>query len=188
MANVRRGIRRVVTGQSPGQRARVVSDGPVPNVHQFGEDGPVIFEIWKTFNTPERLGHGSEEPAAGPMLIVPPARGHVFRISDIPPDPPGGSTAADALELFSAMGAPEAATHEEGGEPKGGLMHRTQSIDYGIVLDGEITLVVDDDEVHLKVGDVVIQRGSNHAWSNRSGKPCRMAFFMVDALYPEKGK
>jgi hypothetical protein len=180
-----RGIRRIVTGQAPGSRARIVSDGPVPNVHSFGEGGPVVFEIWKTFATPERLGYQIAEPASGPMSLMPPKGGHVFRISDIPPDPQGGSDISDAVELFEAMGAAEAATHRSEDRHRGGVMHRTATLDYGIVLEGEINLVVDDDEVLLKAGDVIIQRGSNHAWSNRSGKPCRMAFFMTDAVYPD---
>ena len=63
------------------------------------------------------------------------------------------------------------------------LMHRTETVDYGIVIEGELTLVLDDAEVHLKVGSVVIQRGTNHAWANRSGKPCRMLFVLVDGAY-----
>ena len=63
------------------------------------------------------------------------------------------------------------------------LMHRTESIDYGIVIAGEMTLVLDDGEVLLKPGSVVVQRGTNHAWANRSGRPCRMLFVLVDGAY-----
>jgi len=62
-------------------------------------------------------------------------------------------------------------------------MHRTESIDYGVVIDGEMTLVLDDSEVLLKPGSVVIQRGTNHAWANRSGRPCRMLFVLIDGAY-----
>lgn len=62
-------------------------------------------------------------------------------------------------------------------------MHRTESVDYGIVIEGELTLVLDDSEVLLKPGSVVIQRGTNHAWANRSGRPCRMLFILVDGCY-----
>ncbi|MNY58928.1 Cupin domain protein [compost metagenome] len=62
-------------------------------------------------------------------------------------------------------------------------MHRTESVDYGIVIEGELTLVLDDSEVQLKPGSVVVQRGSNHAWANRSGQPCRMLFVLVDGAY-----
>jgi uncharacterized cupin superfamily protein len=62
-------------------------------------------------------------------------------------------------------------------------MHRTETVDYGIVIDGELTLVLDDSEVQLKPRSVVVQRGTNHAWANRSGKPCRMLFILVDGRY-----
>ena len=63
------------------------------------------------------------------------------------------------------------------------LMHRTETVDYGIVISGEMTLVLDKGERLLRAGDVVIQRGTNHAWANRSGKPCRMLFVLVDGRY-----
>ena len=63
------------------------------------------------------------------------------------------------------------------------MMHRTETIDYAVVLDGEITLLLDDVDVQLKTGDVVIQRGTNHAWSNRSGKPCRMLYILIDGRF-----
>jgi hypothetical protein len=178
-------IRRVVTGQAPGRPARVVSDGLVPNVHRFGEGGAVVVDIWKTFSTPSKLGAGHEEPAGGPMSLIPPQGGHVFRISEMPPDPPGGTDPAAAAALFAQMGAAQASTHGSSDAGRGGLMHRTESLDYGIVLEGEITLVLDMEEVLLQAGDVVIQRGSNHGWSNRSGKMCRMAFFMSAASFPD---
>jgi quercetin dioxygenase-like cupin family protein len=59
-------------------------------------------------------------------------------------------------------------------------MHRTKTVDYGIVLSGEVYLVLDKQETLLKAGDVVVQRGTNHAWANRSSEPCRMAFILVD--------
>lgn len=68
-------------------------------------------------------------------------------------------------------------------------MHRTQSIDYGIVLEGEMTMELDGGSVtHLKAGDVVVQRGTNHLWHNVSDKPCRMAFILIDAKPVEAGR
>jgi len=60
-------------------------------------------------------------------------------------------------------------------------MHRTRSIDYAIIMEGEIDMLLDDSDVHLKAGDVVIQRGTYHAWANRSGKPCKVFFILIDA-------
>jgi uncharacterized cupin superfamily protein len=63
------------------------------------------------------------------------------------------------------------------------LMHRTETVDYGVVIDGELTLVLDEGEVLLRPGSVVVQRGTNHAWANRSGRPCRMLFVLVAGAY-----
>jgi naringenin degradation protein FdeH len=60
-------------------------------------------------------------------------------------------------------------------------MHRTRTIDYALILSGEIDMLLDDSEVHLKAGDVLIQRGTNHAWVNRGDAPCRVAFILLDA-------
>jgi len=66
------------------------------------------------------------------------------------------------------------------------LMHRTESLDFGILIDGELTLILDDSEVQLKPGDIVVQRGTNHAWSNRGDKPCRIAFVLLHGSYSDE--
>ena len=68
------------------------------------------------------------------------------------------------------------------------LMHRSETIDYGVVVSGEIVLMLDNEEVELKAGDVFVQRGTNHAWSNRSNLPCRVAFVLVTAKFEEELK
>ena len=65
------------------------------------------------------------------------------------------------------------------------MMHRTQTIDYAVVLEGEVTMLLDEEDVHLHAGDVVIQCGTNHAWSNRSDKPCRMLYVLIDAKFDD---
>ncbi len=65
-------------------------------------------------------------------------------------------------------------------------MHRTSTLDYVVVLQGEIVLVLDDSEVTLRPGDVVVQRGTDHAWENRASEPARMAFFHIDAQFSEE--
>jgi hypothetical protein len=172
-------VRRVVTAQTATGKATITSDGPAPTVFAL-ENGPTLIEIWKTAASPVSLRVDAEEPAAGPLTLHPPTQGSVFRIADIPPDIDGHGAEA-ARVLFAKMGEAGAATaHGEGNA----MMHRTPTLDYALVLDGEITLVVDTGEVALRAGDVIIQRGANHAWSNRSGKTCRMAFIMIDASYP----
>ena len=63
------------------------------------------------------------------------------------------------------------------------MMHRTETIDYAIVLSGEIDMVLDETDVHLSEGDVVVQCGTNHAWVNRSSQPCRIAFILIDGKF-----
>lgn len=172
-------VRRIVTSQSAQGKAVISSDAPVPTVFAI-DGGPTLIEIWKTDAASSQLRSDAEEPAAGPLSLSPPKLGNVFRIAEIPPDDPGRS-AEEGRAIFEQMGNAHAAT---GGDAHDAMMHRTPTLDYGIVLDGEITLVVDTGEVTLKAGDVVVQRGANHAWSNRSGKVCRMAFVMMDAVYP----
>jgi uncharacterized cupin superfamily protein len=81
--------------------------------------------------------------------------------------------------------------HQLGGEaPKRGLpprhpfMHRTRTIDYAIVMQGEIDMLLDDSEIHLKAGDVLVQQGTNHAWVNRGKDICRIAFILIDSKDP----
>jgi quercetin dioxygenase-like cupin family protein len=81
------------------------------------------------------------------------------------------------------MGNASAATFGRGGRHP--MMHRTQTLDYAVVLEGEVTMLLDDEDVPLKAGDVVIQCGTNHAWSNRSDKPCRMLYVLIDAKFDE---
>ena len=64
-------------------------------------------------------------------------------------------------------------------------VHRTQSVDYGVVLEGEVVLVLDDSETVLRAGDVVVQRGTSHRWENRSAAPARVAFILVDGVFTE---
>jgi mannose-6-phosphate isomerase-like protein (cupin superfamily) len=102
---------------------------------------------------------------------------------DIPPDTPDflANGAARMHAAFSEIGDSKATTAKAGSPHP--LMHRTETVDYGVVMEGELTLILDDSEVELKVGSVVIQRGTNHAWANRSGKPCRMLFVLVDGAF-----
>ncbi len=66
--------------------------------------------------------------------------------------------------------------------------HRTRSIDYAIVLEGEIDMLMDDTEVRVKAGDTLVQQGTNHAWINNGGQPCRIAFILIDAVRPHAWK
>lgn len=176
---MKKSCRRIVTAQEPGGRAYIASDAPAPSVFDL-PGGFRVTEVWKVAQSPIVLDCNAEEPTDGPLTLLPPAKGHLLRITDFPPDEDSMGESDIAHKVFDAMAGSNSLSN---GEEASLMMHRTETLDYGIVLEGSITLVVDDDEVELSQGDVVVQRGSNHAWSNRSGKNCRMAFILIDAEY-----
>jgi len=116
-----------------------------------------------------------------PHRIEPPRRGSVCRIVTFPPDETflAKVGAKEVTAFFQAMGSPYASTYSTTAPHP--YMQRAQTLDFCLILEGEITLVLDTEEVHLKAGDTVVQRGTNHAWSNRSGRPCRIAISSHDA-------
>ena len=144
--------------------------------------GTVFHEVWSTSQTPVAVDNGAD-PSLAPLMLPPPQNGTRIRYVDIPPDTPEllARGASPMKAAFSQIGDVAASTVKA--DSPHPLMHRTETVDYGIVIEGELTLVLDDSEVELKVGSVVIQRGTNHAWANRSGKPCRMLFILVDGAY-----
>ncbi len=176
-------IHRVVTGHAADGRAIVASNGPLPTVAEIAAiPGTVFHEVWATSGTPAPVGNGPD-PTLAPLMLPPPTQGTRVRFVDIPPDTAeflaGGAQRMG--EAFAQIGDVAASTVKA--DSPHPLMHRTESIDYGIVIEGEMTLVLDDSEVLLKPGSVVVQRGTNHAWANRSGRPCRMLFVLVDGQY-----
>jgi quercetin dioxygenase-like cupin family protein len=90
-----------------------------------------------------------------------------------------------ARALFTAIGAADAFS-QSAAQSRHAFMHRTETIDYGIVLEGEITRVLDEGETLVRAGDIVIQRGTNHAWANRSGRNCRIVFILIDGKFDEE--
>ena len=177
-------IRRVVTGHDKSGKAIVLSDGPVPSVHGNPlRRGQLSYEVWKTSAMPVPIAAEELEPTTGPRKLQPPAMGNVLRISVVPPDSDEllKLTPEQARERFKASGAGEASTFHRGGRHP--MMHRTETVDYAVVLEGEIILLLDEGDVHLKAGDVVIQRGTSHAWSNRSGKPVKMLYVLIDGKF-----
>lgn len=176
-------IHRVVTGHDANGKAIVASNGPLPTVVEIAAiPGTIFHEVWNTARTPAAVDNGPD-PSLGPLHLPPPKNGTRVRFVDIPPDSAefiahGATRMKDA---FTQIGDAAASTVKANSPHP--LMHRTESVDYGIVIEGEMTLVLDDSEVLLTPGSVVIQRGTNHAWANRSGKVCRMLFVLVDGQY-----
>lgn len=176
-------IRRIVTGHDANGKAVFTGIGPLPTVVPLATiPGTVFHEIWSTQDAPAAVGNGAD-PTLGPLVLSPPRHGTRIRIVDIPPDTEEflQHGAGRMREAFAQIGEAQASTVKAASPHP--LMHRTESIDYGVVLEGALTLVLDDSEVELAPGDVIVQRGTNHAWANRSGAPCRMLFVLVDGRY-----
>ena len=179
-----RPIRRVVTGHDKNGKAIILSDGAVPVVHSNPmRPGQLSYEVWKTSAMPIPLPPQEPEPTGGKRQLHPAGSGTVFRISEVPPESDAirNLTPEQARAAFAASNAEEASTWGRGGRHP--LMHRTETVDYAVVLEGEIQLLLDEGEVNLKAGDVVIQRGTNHAWRNPTNKPTRMLYVLMDGKF-----
>jgi quercetin dioxygenase-like cupin family protein len=182
-------IRRVVTGHDASGKAVVLEDGPAPAVRTNPKrPGHISTDLWKTSASPVVVRREEADPTAGAKQIHPPPHGTVFRISEIAPETESirNMDASQAKEVFKAMGNENASTF--GQNQRHPFMHRTQTIDYAVVLEGEIVMLLDEEDVHLKAGDVVIQRGTNHAWSNRSDKPAKMLYVLIDGEFDDELK
>jgi len=179
-------FRRVVTGHNARGLAVIQSDAPPPRVKKLGVDGPTFYEVWNTTDTPAPIDRASGEPPEKDLTLAPPKRGTRIRLLDFPPETEQmrNISSDEAREHFAQIGAAEASRHGSG-PASHPFMHRTETVDYGIILEGEIVLIVDEGETLVKAGDIVIQRGTNHGWSNRSGKNCRVAFILIDGKFTD---
>lgn len=180
-------VRRVVTGHDRQGRAIIQEDGAVPRVQRIGgEHGPLFFEVWNTRATPAPIDRDSGEPPETGIQLAPPKHGTRIRVLDIPPDDASFETLTpeQIKAHFAEVAAADApAQAQAGGGARHAFMHRTETIDYGIVLEGELTLIMDVGETVVRAGDIVVQRGTNHGWANRSGRHCRIAFVLIDGEY-----
>jgi hypothetical protein len=167
-----RRFRRVVTGLNASGQSVILSDAASPHIMPFMRmPNFAVTDFWKA-QTPVDNGEAtSDDPCGVPIEIAPPIGGSVFRITQFPPE-------KEWMQSGDALGSPgpvdAGARHPH--------MHRTRTLDYAIILSGEIWAVMDKGETKLVASDVLIQRGTNHAWANRSKSPCIVAFVMLDAL------
>lgn len=168
-------MKRVVTAQGVDGLSRILIEDEPETALLEKAGGLRLTELWATSETPARLS-GDDDRAKRPRRIEPDAMGSVFRVVEYPPDSERLKS-LDPEAHFASMGA-QAAAKDQRRHPG---MHRTKTIDYAIVLSGEITAVLDQGEVLLRAGDVLVQRGTSHAWSNRSDRPARIAFVLIDA-------
>jgi mannose-6-phosphate isomerase-like protein (cupin superfamily) len=172
-------IRRVVTTVDKNDKAVVLMDAPSPHKKVRPTTQTASHLLWVTGQTPADLS-GSKDRAAIEIGIMPPRGGSVFRMVDFPPETEE-MRKLDPHTLHASLddGAPK-----RGLPPRHPAMHRTRTVDYAIVMSGEIDMLLDDSEIHLKAGDVLVQQGTNHAWVNRGSEPCRIAFVLIDAKEP----
>ena len=171
-------IRRVVTGKDETGKAIAWIDDFAPNVNERKELGTTNILLWVTDSTPADI---REDRDAGDRTVglQPPPNGSTFRIVEFAPESEIPTNYETRHRLMRERGIfPEGEFSEK---PRHPSMHRTKTIDYALVLSGEIHMLLDDSDVHLRAGDVVVQRATNHAWVNRSTKPCTVAFVMIDA-------
>lgn len=170
--------RRVVTGKDSTGKAIILSDGVATHIEEHRELGNAYTTLWVTDSSPANIS-GSADAASIKTGLEPPPNGTIFRMVEFQPEKSIKSDYGTRLALMRKRGvAPEGPSRDQ---PRHPGMHRTRTIDYALVMSGEIDMLLDDSEVHLKAGDVVIQRGTNHAWVNRGDKPCRIAFVLLDA-------
>lgn len=179
-------FRRIVTGHDAGGKAIILSDEAPSRTYMVGgPNGAKFHEVWHTLQSPALIDNSIEEPNEDHLVLGPPKNGTRIRVIDFPPegDEIRNLTQQEASRHFKTMGGEDALkVDQHAAHP---LMHRTETIDYGIVLEGELTLVVDKGEVTIKAGDIIIQRGTNHAWANRTNKSCRVAFILIDGQFDE---
>ena len=167
-----RPTRRVVTGHDASGRAVVLIDGAAPNAKLRKATGLTSTLLWVTDASPAD-NSGSADAADREIGVAPPGRGSIFRVVDFPPAAEAG--AIDNAAMLKEMGI------SAGGPARHATMHCTRSVDYAVVISGEIDMLLDDTEVHLEPGDVLVQRGTNHGWVNRGKESCRIAFVLIDA-------
>jgi quercetin dioxygenase-like cupin family protein len=175
MSEAPSGIRRIVTTHDARGNAVVLSDGLAPNVG-VRSSGIKSTLLWTTGGMP--VTYSNADRAAVKIGTGPPPAATILRVVEFPPvDAEHG--AAESASVLAEMGIPQPTGERRA--PRHPHMHATDSVDYAIVLEGEIDMLLDEGEVHVKAGDILIQQGTNHAWVNRGDRPCKIAFVLIDA-------
>jgi quercetin dioxygenase-like cupin family protein len=167
-------IRRVVTGHTPEGRSTIVMDEPAPQVNPGAQADVGSTVLWVTERAPASNAGNADAAPSGVRNPVPPPRpgGTILRIVDFAPASRSAGTPGAALQ--GVHHSPERSARHPG-------FHMTDTVDYAVVLEGEVWALLDEAETLLKAGDVLIQRGTYHAWDNRSDHVCRILFVLIDA-------
>jgi mannose-6-phosphate isomerase-like protein (cupin superfamily) len=169
-------VRRVLTGHDTGGRSTFIADGLAANVKEMASmPGLALTDLWETGAAPASNA-GDKDAAERPVRLEPPKNGTLLRIVEFPPDS-AWRQGADAREAFKSIGA----GHAKDRASSDPMMHKTSTVDYIIVLKGEIYAIMETGEKLLKAGDILVQRGTNHSWSVRGNEPCIVAAILVSA-------
>ena len=171
-------VRRVITGFDTDGNSIIEEDGTSSSVRTVPErPGYIVNNMWVTgeapsdFTAPDVIGEH--------VGVNPPKKGTVLRIIEFPPEPKDPEELD--RQLKASFGQLFSDAHQENSPKLHPGMHQTDTVDYAIIIAGEIVAIMDKGETLLKAGDVLVQRGTNHAWANRSDEPCRIAFVLIDA-------
>jgi len=177
ITNILAPIRRVLTANDASGKSYFLEDGPSPAIKEVPErPGYRVTNIWRTTESPVNVE--ALDSIRDHKGVLPPPLGNVIRIIDYPPEPKDPAEVKRLQDATFAKLYPDAGHDLKTDDHPG--MHITQTVDYAIVLAGEITAILESSEKVLYAGDVLIQRGTNHAWANRSDYPARIAFILID--------
>ena len=169
-------VRRVLTGHDSEGKSTFIADGLAPNIKEMASmPGLALTDLWETTGAPAN-NDGHADAASRPVKLEPPKNGTILRIVEFPPDSQWRNR-ADGKEAFKSIGA----GHAQDRGSADPMMHRTSTVDYIIVLKGEIHAVMEQGETLLRAGDILVQRGTNHSWSVRGNEPCIVAAVLVNA-------
>jgi mannose-6-phosphate isomerase-like protein (cupin superfamily) len=175
-------VRRVLTGHDAAGRSTFIADGEAPNMKEVPVmPGLALTDLWETKGAPAS-NEGQADAADRPIRLEPPKNGTILRIVEFPPDTQWKT--ARSREAFKAIGA----SHAPDTSSSDPMMHKTSTVDYIIVLKGEIYAIMDTGEKLLRAGDILVQRGTNHSWSVRGTEPCIVAAVLVSAKPVKKKK
>jgi mannose-6-phosphate isomerase-like protein (cupin superfamily) len=169
-------VRRVVTGLDARNHAVVLFDSRIP----LKRDSPVLSStnFWITDSTPPSLS--SQDTANRPIGVSPPDNGTKFRLVEFAPLDPATEAKLPPEMIMKGVSHPP----EKGIPVRHPMMHRTRTLDYAVILSGEIDMMLDDTSVHLKQGDMIVQQATNHGWVNHGTEPCRILFVLMDSKEP----
>ncbi|PZQ24505.1 MAG: cupin domain-containing protein [Sphingopyxis macrogoltabida] len=170
--------RRIVTANDGEGQSYIAEDGPTSSVNVADNiPGFRNNNIWRTLGCEASID--APDTIEEQVGVMPPRGGTVIRVVDIPPEPKDPAALKSAYEARKKSNLyPDMDLHPSDRHP---AMHTTDTVDYAIVLHGEITAVMEKDETVMKAGDILIQRGTNHAWANRSDDFARIAFVLVES-------